>query len=268
MKYVFLILFVSMYNFVFSQNCNLSVSEEKHWLKAVTFVEEATSNEDYLLAAKEFEQILISNASCPDVYYNLGLVYSKIVSSKGEFAINKAKEYFNYYLKFKPEESAAIEKELIIMEARLEKYNNDTKNNMLKDFEGTWEKYNYFNGRLLSASQMQININNSEVKISSHSLLKNISNIPGDTYYYNIQVHSTGISYTVNSNIYYPEPVNEEFGEYDKYTKVFSCFISLLSKTQIKEKCSGIKIQYYYHGRLIFEQNNSAISELIYDKTD
>lgn len=95
MKYVFLILFVSMYNFVFSQNCNLSVSEEKHWLKAVTFVEEATSNEDYLLAAKEFEQILISNASCPDVYYNLGLVYSKIVSSKGEFAINKAKEYFN-----------------------------------------------------------------------------------------------------------------------------------------------------------------------------
>lgn len=154
------------------------------------------------------------------------------------------------------------------MEARLEKYNNDTKNNMLKDFEGTWENYNYFNGRLLSAIQMQININNSEVKISSHSLLKNISNIPGDTYYYNIQVHSTGISYTVNSNIYYPEPVNEEFGEYDKDTRVFSCFISLLSKTQIKEKCSGIKIQYYYHGRLIFEQNNSVVSEFIYDKTD
>lgn len=271
MKHFLIALFACICDWAFSQNCNLSVSEEKHWLRAVTFVEDATSTDDYLLAAQEFEKILTSNASCPDVYYNLGLVYGKLISSKGEFAINKAKEYFNYYLKLKPEDSSAIKKEFIIMDARLEKYSNDTKINMLKDFEGIWEHYTYSNGELLSANQMQINTNRTEVKISSFSLLKNVYNIHVDTYCYNIQVYNSEISYNLNRDIYYSEPVEEEFGEYDKFTTIFNCSISLLSKTQIKEKHSWSKRLYFYHDKLIYEQNNvinNKKDESIYDKID
>ena len=63
MKHFLIALFACACNWAFSQNCNLSVSEKKHWTKAVTFVENATSNEDYLLAVREFEQILVSNTS-------------------------------------------------------------------------------------------------------------------------------------------------------------------------------------------------------------
>lgn len=242
MKHFLIALFACACNWAFSQNCNLSVSEKKHWTKAVTFVENATSNEDYLLAVREFEQILVSNTSCPDVYYNLGLICTKLIPLKGEEFANKAKDYFGLYTELKSEETDTIEEELIAIEALLEKYYNDLKASILKNIEGIWEKRYYYKGEDVAHSNLQISNSNDNLNIIWDK--RNV---------YNIQIKDNGLSFCVDSD-WYGLDSDEGIGQYDHEAFVTYYYISLLNFNQLEISEFKIKTQYYYQKIKIHEK--------------
>lgn len=131
---------------VHSQDCKLSTEGQKHWLKASMFIEDATNDNDYQLAITELEKILVTDVNCPDVYYNLGVLHSKLILKKGRKKAEKSKQYLKEYLRIVPSDSETVEKEYLKIEARLEKYNQDIANGIiidpyhqLKDFEGLWQ---------------------------------------------------------------------------------------------------------------------------------
>ncbi|WP_299364263.1 hypothetical protein ACPYIV_16575 [Parabacteroides sp. ASD2025] len=256
MKHFLIALFACACNWAFSQNCNLSVSEKKHWTKAVTFVENATSNEDYLLAVREFEQILVSNTSCPDVYYNLGLICTKLIPLKGEEFANKAKDYFGLYTELKSEETDTIEEELTAIEALLEKYHNDLKINSLKHIEGVWEKKFSYNGKDMGHINLQISNINGDLNI-----------IYNEKNTFNIQIQNNGISFD-KSTQYDGIDYDEDIGQYDFQVYITHYYISLLNPNQLKLHNLTVTIQYYRHGKMFYEDylevHTNDILERIY----
>jgi len=55
---------------LFAQNCDLSPEAKKHKIKAETFFNTATNNDDYQAAADEFEKVLQYAPDCSDIYFN------------------------------------------------------------------------------------------------------------------------------------------------------------------------------------------------------
>ena len=145
MRTTFFFVFIIWATFVRSQGCDLSEDGKMHWLRASIFIEDATSENDYMEAIKELEAIFETD-DCIDLYYNLGVLYSKLISTQGKKAANKSKEYFETYLEYKPSEKEQIAEEYIKIDARLEKYYSDIANGViedpykpLKELDGVWK---------------------------------------------------------------------------------------------------------------------------------
>ncbi|WP_455584430.1 hypothetical protein [Bacteroides sp.] len=144
MRTIFLFVFVVWATSLYSQGCDLSENGKKHWLRASIFIEDATSENDYKQAIKELEAIFETD-DCADVYYNLGVLYSKLISTQGTKSAEKSKGYFETYLEYKPNEKEQIAEEYIKIDARLEKYYSDIANGIIEDpykslkvLEGKW----------------------------------------------------------------------------------------------------------------------------------
>lgn len=145
MKYIVFILVLICAIKSYSQSKQLSEDNQKHWDKAITFIEDATNENDYQMAINEFEQILMTDDSCSDVYYNLGVLHSKLILKRGKKEAQKSKQYFEQYWEMVPSDSITINKEYSKIEARLKKHTQDVANGIiidpylqLKDFEGIW----------------------------------------------------------------------------------------------------------------------------------
>ena len=168
MKHVITILAFLCTVSVIAQNKQFSTENQKHWDKFVTFVEDATNDNDYQLAINELEQILLTDTSCPDVYYNLGALHSKLILKGGQKDADKAKEHFKQYQLMVPSDSEKINSEYSKIEARLEKYKNDKKSSLLEAFVGKWKRDIYLNdGSFFKSDKMEIFFNDNGLNILS-----------------------------------------------------------------------------------------------------
>lgn len=165
MKKILLIGFIIAFSAnTFGQNCDLSAEAKRYWLRATTAMESIINDDDYQLAANEFEKALQYAPRCSDIYYNLAVVYSHIEAKRGEWAFNKAEGYLKDYLKLEPNDEEA--KDLLVkIEFRKEKYQRDLaigqqkkteeKWAALKQLEGSWRygDKGYFNFEIIVNSQ-------------------------------------------------------------------------------------------------------------------
>jgi len=87
-------------------------------------MENIQKDEDLLNVTVEYERVLEYDPESPDVYYNLGLIYSKYAKNKKvKFAYERAIKNFKKYLTFNPEDANTIEKEIVNLELALERVN-------------------------------------------------------------------------------------------------------------------------------------------------
>lgn len=128
MKKLLLILCVLLsINKVFSQDCNLSETAQKYWARANAAMESIKVDEDYQYVVDELEKALEYAPICADIYYNLGLAYSKLGEVKGVSFLDKSVNYFQKYLQFSPsaDDKKFVQDQIYGIEFKKEKYLND-----------------------------------------------------------------------------------------------------------------------------------------------
>ena len=106
-----------------------------HWMTANRLAESASEVEDYLVIAKEYEQVIASDPSFEKAYFELIHVYEKIALEKGPSFLDKALTILDNYSSIYPNDSRVVESERTYIQAFREK----SKRNILKGFVGKWK---------------------------------------------------------------------------------------------------------------------------------
>jgi len=125
------ILFLTVQTVVNAQSKGLSEEGYKHWIKAITRMEDIQKESDYELIIKEFKEVVKTDPDFPDVYFNMGVIYAKMGELGGGMPFfENAKASFEKYKELKPSEKAEVLKELARLEVKMEDYNINQANNL------------------------------------------------------------------------------------------------------------------------------------------
>jgi len=158
---------------LFAQNCKLSPEANRYWIRATTAMNTITSDDDYKIAAEEFEKALQYAPQCGDILFNLALIYSQIGTKEGNFYFSKAEKYLETYKQLNPNDKE-VEKLAIEIGFKREKFQRDAakkqqqeKEEKLKAFEGTWKICTGDGGTNYWASDLKIHIDNGRIYISA-----------------------------------------------------------------------------------------------------
>ena len=101
-----------------AQEQDLSDEGYKHWIKGIIFLEEFQQESDYMLIINEFVKVTETDPMFADVYYELGVIYTKLgVLGGGMPYFNKAQKCYEKYLALMPSEKNVIFRELAQLEA-------------------------------------------------------------------------------------------------------------------------------------------------------
>ena len=117
-------LLVTMQFTIYAQTQEQDLSDEgyKHWIKGVVLMEEFQQKGDYILIINEFLKVIETDSTYADVYYNMGVVYTKMGELGGGIPyFDKAQKCYEKYLVLMPSEKNTIFKELAQLEAGIKK---------------------------------------------------------------------------------------------------------------------------------------------------
>ena len=132
-------LFVTIQTTLYAQSKGLSEEGYKHWVRAVSMMKDAQKDIDYLKTAFEFINVLKYDSTYADVYYNLGILYTKLGDFGGGVRpYDIAKRYYNKYLELRPSEKNALAKELIQLDLKKEKFLENIGLNMIPIEKGIY----------------------------------------------------------------------------------------------------------------------------------
>ena len=119
------LLTVTMQNALQAQQ-GLSEEGYKHWVKAITLMENIQSESDYLVVREEFIKVTETDPNYADTYYNLGSLCAKMGELGGGIPMfDAAKTYYDKYLELRPSERAEIIKEQVKLEVKRESFINN-----------------------------------------------------------------------------------------------------------------------------------------------
>ncbi|MCL2598189.1 MAG: SUMF1/EgtB/PvdO family nonheme iron enzyme, partial [Paludibacter sp.] len=85
---------------------NLNEDAQRYWVRAQAAIKEAKNDADYLNAVEELKKALQYAPDCPDIYFNIGMLYDKSASSgllKDISGCTQAMTYLKKYLEMKPD---------------------------------------------------------------------------------------------------------------------------------------------------------------------
>ena len=122
-KLIFILLAFVTLQSLYAQEAAKGLSEEgyKHWTKAIVRMEKIKQDNDYLLVIEEFSKVMETDPNYPDLYFNMGKIYTKIGEIKNELSyFEKAKECYDKYLALNPSEKMLIIKELARIEVEID----------------------------------------------------------------------------------------------------------------------------------------------------
>ena len=105
----------------------ISNEGRRHFKAGEAFLSAAVNAEQYLLAAEEFEQVIKTDPSFADTYFNLGKIYTRIGKEKGIDYFKKAEDCFKKCLTLNPSDSAIVEDELYVLNSFKKQFANDSK---------------------------------------------------------------------------------------------------------------------------------------------
>lgn len=107
----------------YGQN-NLSRSGAAHLRAAEILSSSATSTDDKLQVAEEYEKVIQADPYFAKAYLEAAKIYSALTPELGTSAYDKAKSLLNNYADLMPSNADQVDTELIVLDAMLSKYNN------------------------------------------------------------------------------------------------------------------------------------------------
>lgn len=102
----------------------LSRSGAAHLKAAQTLKSMASTTDDNLQVAEEYEKITESDPAYAEAYIEAARIYSSLTPQLGASAYEKAENLFRRYADLCPAEASDVDAELIVLDAMLRKYNN------------------------------------------------------------------------------------------------------------------------------------------------
>lgn len=232
MKKIFFILFTTfLISKLFSQDCNLTGEARRYWARANAAMESIAINEDYQFVVDELEKALEYAPDCADIYFNLGLAYSKFGETRGLAALDKSINYFKKYLQYSPnaEDKEFVQDQIYGIEFKKEKYLADEAakrklDEENKKIEEENKKYNLIGIWTLAEGgkchgkpwgYTEINLVNDDFRIKEYGRSGEGGNPPCQLYEYSYHKIKQIISYE-NNILYYERYVSEEDGYWDR----------------------------------------------------
>ena len=113
----------------FLSSCILCAGQElsnvgkAHWITANALSEMASSAEDYIQIAEEYEKVISSDPAYPETYVKLCQVYCKIGSTLGNEYFDKADDALAKYREQTPQDEQTYLNAKVMLDALREKYN-------------------------------------------------------------------------------------------------------------------------------------------------
>ena len=134
------LLTVTMQNALQAQQ-GLSEEGYKHWVKAITLMENIQSEKNYLLVRDEFIKVTETDPNYAETYYNLGSLCTKMGELGGGIPMfDAAKTHYDKYLELRPSERAEIIKEQAKLEVKRESFIENIGLNMVLIEGGEFKK--------------------------------------------------------------------------------------------------------------------------------
>ena len=121
----------------------LSESGARSWKAAVALLDMAKSTDDLDGPIKEFEKVTVSDPNFPDTYFNLGKLYTRYGKEKGPKYLDKARSFYENYIRLRPDDRKNAEDEISVLDALRESALNalppkEKAEWCFSQFQGTW----------------------------------------------------------------------------------------------------------------------------------
>ena len=120
---LFTILSIISLHMIQAQNCQLSEEAKHHWRRANAIAENLKTSESYYKAIDEFTEVMILAPECPDVFYNLSVLYgqwAKLDSYDTYRRLNSAELFLKVCLALNPVNEEDAKSQLARLEIQIE----------------------------------------------------------------------------------------------------------------------------------------------------
>ncbi len=252
---------------------SLSRSGAAHLRAAQTLKSMASTTDDNLQVAEEFEKIIESDPSYAEAYLEAARIYSTLVPHLGTTVYDKAENLFRHYAELRLVEASDVDAELIVLEAMLRKYNNGP--NRLDGIWSVWSRgYNKY------MDILEIRNSGTDVRLLAPHYL-----VPGDVRNVDVSVNGEqctivikcfwnnrpslrekGWSYYVDDCDGKADAGYPRSGEY-KYNESLNTwyFVVDFSKTPLVLHCSKIHNDYFFNGAKTYSETENNPEPWFYD---
>ncbi len=137
---------------------NLSRSGAAHLRAAETLKAMASTTDDKLQVAEEYEKITESDPKYAEAYLEAARIYSALTPELGTSAYQKAKNLFEDYANLRPNAASEIDADLIVLEAMLKKHANGPTR-----LDGIWSEW--WPGYSQYVDMLEVSNNGSKIRL-------------------------------------------------------------------------------------------------------
>lgn len=270
-----LLLFITILfaSFLTANAQSLSRSGAAHLKAAQTLKSMASTTDDNLQVAEEYEKIIETDPGYAEAYIEAARIYSTLVPQLGMPAYDKAENLFRRYAELRPAEASDVDAELIVLEAMLRKYNNGPNR-----LDGIWSQWS--RGMNKYVDVLEIRNGGSDVRLIDPSWLVAGSirdvkvTLNGDKCTITIQqywddrpdLRKKGWTHYYDDCDGNADPGFPRYGEY-KYNDSLSTWYYYLdlSKTPLVLKCVNIHTEYFLNGNKTYAKTDNNPESWMFD---
>lgn len=137
-KLRFLVILISIFGALNGFSQSLSSQGKAHLRAAETLAQSASTGEDYIQVAEEYEKILNTDPSYNNAYLEAAHAYALATPSLGKAAYDKGVNLLNRLKRKDSSFESEIYAEMTVLDAMLKKHNNSPSR-----IYGTWGEYGY-----------------------------------------------------------------------------------------------------------------------------
>ena len=137
-KLRFLVILISIFGALNGFSQSLSSQGKAHLRAAETLAQSASTGEDYIQVAEEYEKILNTDPSYNNAYLEAAHAYALATPSLGKAAYDKGVNLLNRLKRKDSSFESEIYSEMTVLDAMLKKHNNGPSR-----IYGTWGEYGY-----------------------------------------------------------------------------------------------------------------------------
>lgn len=265
-KLRFLVILISIFWAINGFSQSLSSQGKAHLHAAETLAQSASTGEDYIQVAEEYEKILNTDPSFNKAYLEAAHAYALATPSLGKTAYDKGVSVLNRLKNKDSSCESEIYSEMTVLDAMLKKYNNGPSR-----IYGTWGQYGYndlfypfveitenggvpnveFLGYWMAGSDGRIN----DVRIN---ISGNICYLEIDRYWdYRPDLREKGWTHYVEDCDSNADPGYPTTGQYSCDESYDTMYYKIdLSKYPLEADCLKVHNDYYYRGSHTYSETD------------